>query len=126
MKYWEIIADDLSKAGWSSGCVAAVDSKGRTIWIADTHRSAGAAKISSVGIFPSPDTPFGEIRKVAPGQFIQFDIGGMRRRSYWRWQITETAKQPLSLDMFDQMFRTAVGRQTDVDVDFGVFLSRWH
>jgi hypothetical protein len=38
MKYWEIIADNLSKAGWSWGCVAAIDSEGRTIWIADAHR----------------------------------------------------------------------------------------
>ena len=35
----------------------------------------------------------------------------------------ETAKKAPSLDAFDQTFRTAVGRQTDVDVDFGVFLS---
>jgi hypothetical protein len=26
------------KAGWSWGCVSAVDSHGRTIWIADAHR----------------------------------------------------------------------------------------
>jgi hypothetical protein len=32
-KYWEIIADNLSKAGWSWGCVSAIDSNGRTIWI---------------------------------------------------------------------------------------------
>ena len=38
MKYWEIIADNLSKAGWSWGYVSAVDSEGRTIWIADAHR----------------------------------------------------------------------------------------
>ena len=38
MKYWEIIADNLSKAGWSWGCVSAIDSKGRTFWIADAHR----------------------------------------------------------------------------------------
>ena len=38
MKYWEIIADNLSKAGWSWGCVSAVDSEARTIWIADAHR----------------------------------------------------------------------------------------
>jgi len=37
MKYWEIIADNLSKAGWSLGWVSAVDSKGRTIWIVDAH-----------------------------------------------------------------------------------------
>ena len=32
---WETIADNLSKAGWSWGCVSAVDVHGRTIWIAD-------------------------------------------------------------------------------------------
>jgi hypothetical protein len=26
LKYWEIIADNLSKAGWSWGCVSGVDS----------------------------------------------------------------------------------------------------
>jgi hypothetical protein len=36
-----IIADNLSKAGWSWGCVSAVDSQGRTIWIADAHRGDG-------------------------------------------------------------------------------------
>jgi hypothetical protein len=41
MRYWEIIADNLSKAGWSWGCVSAIDSNGRTIWIADAHRNDG-------------------------------------------------------------------------------------
>jgi len=40
MKYWEIIADNLSKAGWSLGWVSAVDFQGRTIWIVDAHRNA--------------------------------------------------------------------------------------
>ena len=40
MKYWEIIADNLKKAGWSYGYVSAIDSEGRTIWIADAHRDA--------------------------------------------------------------------------------------
>jgi len=30
---WEIIADNLSKAGWSWGCVSAFDLEGRTIWM---------------------------------------------------------------------------------------------
>src|SRR5438045_3036007 len=38
VKYWDIIADNLSKTGWSWGCVSALDSEGRTIWIADAHR----------------------------------------------------------------------------------------
>jgi hypothetical protein len=37
VKYWEIIADRLSKAGWSLGWVSALDSEGRTIWIVDAH-----------------------------------------------------------------------------------------
>jgi hypothetical protein len=41
MKYWEIIADNLSEAGWSWGCVSAIDSSGRTIWITDAHRDNG-------------------------------------------------------------------------------------
>ena len=41
MNYWEIIADNLSKAGWSWGCVAAIDREGRTIWIVDAHRDNG-------------------------------------------------------------------------------------
>jgi hypothetical protein len=40
-KYWEIIADNLSEAGWSWGCVATVDGAGRTIWITDAHRDYG-------------------------------------------------------------------------------------
>jgi hypothetical protein len=41
MKYWEIIADNLSKPGWSWGCVATVDSNGQTIFVADAHRDNG-------------------------------------------------------------------------------------
>jgi hypothetical protein len=41
MKYWEIIADNLSKAGWSWGCVSALDRERRTIWIAHAHRGDG-------------------------------------------------------------------------------------
>jgi hypothetical protein len=40
-KYWEIIADNLSRAGWSWGCVSIVDSRGRTVFVADAHRDGG-------------------------------------------------------------------------------------
>jgi len=36
-----MIVGDLSKAGWSLGWVSAVDSEGRTIWIADAHCDDG-------------------------------------------------------------------------------------
>jgi hypothetical protein len=41
MNYWEIIADNLRKAGWSWGYVSAVDSRWRTIFVADAHRGDG-------------------------------------------------------------------------------------
>src|SRR5438552_6050693 len=40
-KYWEIIADNLSKAGWTWGCISGVNSNGRTIFVADAHRGDG-------------------------------------------------------------------------------------
>jgi hypothetical protein len=41
VKYWQIIADNLSKAGWSWGCVTALDFQARTVWIGDAHRDDG-------------------------------------------------------------------------------------
>jgi len=41
MKYWEVIANKLSKAGWSLGWMSALGREGRTIWIADAHRDDG-------------------------------------------------------------------------------------
>ena len=40
-RYWEIIAENLSNAGWTLGWVSAVDFHGRTMWIADAHRADG-------------------------------------------------------------------------------------
>ena len=37
VKYLEIIADNLHKAGWSLGWVSALDLEGRTIWIVDAY-----------------------------------------------------------------------------------------
>jgi hypothetical protein len=41
MKYWELIADNLKKRGWSLGWVSAVDCERRTICIVDAHRGDG-------------------------------------------------------------------------------------
>jgi hypothetical protein len=41
MKYEGIIPDNLSKDGWSWGCVSTVDTRGRTIFVADAHRGDG-------------------------------------------------------------------------------------
>jgi hypothetical protein len=44
-----IIADNLKKRGWSLGYVSAVDSRGRTIWIADAHRDDGKRFVVRAG-----------------------------------------------------------------------------
>jgi hypothetical protein len=41
VKYWEIVADNLKKRGWSLGWVSTINSQGRTIWIVDAHRGDG-------------------------------------------------------------------------------------
>jgi hypothetical protein len=64
MKYWEIIANNLSKAGWSWGCVSAVDSCGRTIWIADAHRGDGPI---TIGRFKSVEAVPTVLQFFAPG-----------------------------------------------------------
>jgi hypothetical protein len=61
MKYWEIVADRLSKAGWSLGWVSAVDSEGQTIWIVDAHRDNGKR---FVGQAEEKLTAFLELEKV--------------------------------------------------------------
>jgi hypothetical protein len=38
MNYWEIIADNLSKAGWNCGCISSTDQKGRQFWVAAAER----------------------------------------------------------------------------------------
>ena len=47
MKYWEIIADNLSKAGWTWGCSSHIDSIGRAFFAADAHRDNGKRFIVS-------------------------------------------------------------------------------
>jgi hypothetical protein len=39
--HWEIIADNLSKAGFTVGWVSALDDEGSTVWIVDAHRDDG-------------------------------------------------------------------------------------
>jgi hypothetical protein len=41
MKYWEIIADRFSKAGWTWGRSSQIDSRDRVLFAADGYRSEG-------------------------------------------------------------------------------------
>jgi asparagine synthase (glutamine-hydrolysing) len=75
------------------------------------------------GLFVSPATPFIDIQKVSPGEVVTIDTTGVHRRRYWRWDAPQTTKQIGSLDAFDEIFRESIHRQTEVDVNFGLFLS---
>jgi len=37
MKHWEIIADNLKRAGFNMGWVSALDVEGRRVWLVDAH-----------------------------------------------------------------------------------------
>jgi hypothetical protein len=41
MKYWEIIADRLSNAGWAWGYTSLIDSAGQMLFNVDAHRNDG-------------------------------------------------------------------------------------
>jgi hypothetical protein len=47
VKYWEIIADNLKKRGWSLGWVSAIDSNAATDDLRGCHSSAGRVGDSS-------------------------------------------------------------------------------
>jgi hypothetical protein len=59
VKYWEIVADNLSKAGWSWGCVSAIDREGSTLWIADAHRDCQRFVVRADNRKKATETHFG-------------------------------------------------------------------
>ena len=75
------------------------------------------------GFFVAPETPFKNIQKVSPGEVVTINAFGSQHRRYWRWHAVQAVKQAGSLDAFDEIFRESVRRQSEVDVDFGLFLS---
>ena len=75
------------------------------------------------GFFVAPESPFEDIQKVSPGEVVTINANGIQRKRYWRWNVVQTNKKKGSLDAFDEVFRESVRRQSEVDVDFGLFLS---
>ena len=75
------------------------------------------------GFFVAPETPFKDIQKVSPGEIVTIKTTGIQRSRYWRWNPALTTKKTGSLDAFDTIFRESVRKQSEVDVDFGLFLS---
>jgi hypothetical protein len=72
MKYWEVIADDVSKAGRSWGCVSALDRQGRKIWIADAHRGDGKRFVVHAD---EKLTTFVELESAIPEPVLTWSVG---------------------------------------------------
>jgi asparagine synthase (glutamine-hydrolysing) len=76
------------------------------------------------GYFGHHHTPFSEVRRVGPAEILSIDARGVSQRRYWRWSPAtgSRAEQP-SIAEFDRILREAVRRQSEVDVEHGLFLS---
>jgi asparagine synthase (glutamine-hydrolysing) len=110
---------DRGSARFASQIAALVAARGAT-------RNVGVDAIRAylqTGYFAAPATPFVEVQKVRPAELVTIDAAGLKRRRYWRWNAARVAKAAASPDAFDRIFREAVRRQSDVDVEFGLFLS---
>ncbi len=85
MKYWEIIGDNLSEAGWSWGCVSGVDSNGRTIFVVDAHRGDGKRFVVRA---EEKLTAFVELESMIRPSLREFPHSEFCRGSDRRWKHT--------------------------------------
>jgi asparagine synthase (glutamine-hydrolysing) len=83
---------------------------------------AGLAHYLRSGYCPAPGSPLKHIHKVCPGEMIVIEPSGIRHLRYWEFP-TEKATTAPAPRAFDPIFREAVRRQSDIDVDYGVLLS---
>lgn len=75
------------------------------------------------GSFPAPLAAFAEARKLAPAELLVRGERGASRTRYWSWGLGQVTQTTPSVEAFDETFRGAIRRQSDVDVPHGVFLS---
>jgi hypothetical protein len=73
------IADNLSKHGRSLGCVSAVDSNGRTIFVADAHRDDGKRYVARA---EEKVTAFLELEAVTTQSMVTTGAAGFRGRQF--------------------------------------------
>ncbi|MEO6967303.1 MAG: asparagine synthase (glutamine-hydrolyzing) [Rhodanobacteraceae bacterium] len=75
------------------------------------------------GYCPSPRSLLLNHYKVSPGEMIVIEPSGTRHLRYWNFPTHIATGTPPSPQSFDRVFRNAVFRQSDIDVDYGVLLS---
>jgi asparagine synthase (glutamine-hydrolysing) len=83
----------------------------------------GLAHYLRSGYCPSPRSLVKKHHKVSPGEMIVIERSGIRHLRYWDFPSTQRAMPMPSPASFDPVFRNAVFRQSDIDVDYGVLLS---
>lgn len=83
----------------------------------------GLARYLRSGYCASPGSLVKDHHKVSPGEMIVFDQSGTRHQRYWNFPSAKPAEQVPEPSTFDKIFRDAVFRQSDIDVDYGVLLS---
>jgi asparagine synthase (glutamine-hydrolysing) len=85
--------------------------------------AAGIAHYLRSGYCPAPSSPLKHIHKVCPGEMVVIEPTGIRHLRYWNFPQEKAANAVPSPQSFDPVFREAVRRQSDIDVDYGVLLS---
>jgi len=75
------------------------------------------------GCFVAPSTPFRNVARVRPGEVVTITPGQVTTRRYWSLRFSPASGSETTEEAFDQAFRAAVLRQSDVNVPCGVFLS---
>jgi asparagine synthase (glutamine-hydrolysing) len=84
---------------------------------------AGLSHYLRSGYCPAPGSLIKSVFKVCPGEMIVIDPAGIRSQRYWNFPAHKVTGFTPSVKDFDAVFRGAVKRQSDVDVDYGVLLS---
>lgn len=83
----------------------------------------GLAQYMRSGYCPAPSSPLKDVYKVRPGEMIIVEPSGIQHRRFWNFPTGKTTTPAPTTQAFDKIFRHAVTRQSDIDVDYGVLLS---
>ncbi len=110
---------DARRLTFASEIAALASSGAGPLTVSDT----GIRSYLQFGNFAAPRSPFNEVEKIGPGESVIVERGSVSRHRYWRWSLCRQPKVAATVDGFDPIFREAVRRQTDVDIDYAVFLS---
>jgi asparagine synthase (glutamine-hydrolysing) len=114
--FYTVRGDEVAFASELAGLATDLD---LTLEI-DTEAIAGYLRR---GCFVAPQTPFRGVFRVRPGEILTVTCGRVSSRRFWSLRFAAEPEAQTSEEAFDAVFRTAVSRQSDVAVPYGVFLS---